>query len=294
MEGVIDLRVRPPYKSWLNVFLFAHKEWTLPITTQMGFEPPRSYVEGSMALLLQELRESGVTHAVIPGNHALKPESVGAPSAASSAGLLEIVPNEEIHEVLQQHPDVFVAGIAAVDPSEPDALSQIEQAVREWGFRGVAIDPGLGIQPMYPDDRRLFPIYDTCLQLDVPVLIKISHQMGPDITYGHPLYLGRAASAFPKLLMVIVHGAWPYVREAIAVAQRHKNVYLQPDFYMTFPGKLEYVEAANTFLQDRLLYASGYPVLPVGGMLRYFKELPFSPEVLPKVLYQNAARLLKL
>ncbi len=63
---------------------------------------------------------------------------------------------------------------------------------------------------------------------------------------------------------------------------------------MTFPGKLAYVEAANTFLQDRLLHASGYPVLPVGGLLRHFRGLPFSAEVVRRLLYENAARLLKL
>ncbi|HLC41426.1 MAG TPA: amidohydrolase family protein [Methylomirabilota bacterium] len=54
------------------------------------------------------------------------------------------------------------------------------------------------------------------------------------------------------------------------------------------------MEAANTFLQDRLLHASGYPVLPVGGLLRHFRGLPFSAEVVRRLLCENVARLLKL
>jgi uncharacterized protein len=295
LDKIIDARVRPPYKSWLQVFWYTQKEWAASIAEQMGFQPAKSYLDSSFDLLLEEMREAGITRALIPGNHAVKPASAmkGASVLGKPEEALEIVPNAEIHELVQRYPNIF-AGIVAVDPMETTALPEIERAVRDWKFRAVAIDPGLGIKQLYPDDRQLFPIYTLSIQLHVPVLIKVSHQMGPDLTYGHPLYIGRLAAAFPELSIVVVHGAWPWTREIIAVAHRYKNVYLAPDFYMTFPGREDYVEAANTFLGDRLIYASGYPILPVGAMLQYVKALPFKPGVLRHVLYDNAARLFNL
>jgi len=54
------------------------------------------------------------------------------------------------------------------------------------------------------------------------------------------------------------------------------------------------VEAANTIIPDKVIFASAFPFAPMKETIDRFLKLPFKPEVLPKVLYQNAARLLKL
>ena len=52
--------------------------------------------------------------------------------------------------------------------------------------------------------------------------------------------------------------------------------------------------AANTFLQDRFVFGTAYPFIGFREGVEGFKALPFKPEVLPKLLYQNAIRALKL
>src|SRR5262249_18189074 len=155
----------------------------------------------------------------------------------------------------------------AVEPLATTAPGEVALAVGRWGFRAVAIDPANAPQPMMADDPRLEWVYRYCAETRVPVFIKISHRMGPDVTYARPAATGRVAAAYPLLSIVIAHGGWPYVLEVLAVADRHSNVYVQPDIYITYPGRDDYVSAANSFLSERLLYASSYPLLPIDGTI---------------------------
>ena len=52
-----------------------------------------------------------------------------------------------------------------------------------------------------------------------------------------------------------------------------------------------YVKAANEFLEDQLLFGSTYPVASFESVLEGYRNAPFRPEVLEKVLYTNACRL---
>ena len=54
----------------------------------------------------------------------------------------------------------------------------------------------------------------------------------------------------------------------------------------------DYIAAANTWLQDRFLFGSAYPLMPIVESLAIFKTL-FKEEVLPKLLYKNAAAFVK-
>ena len=72
------------------------------------------------------------------------------------------------------------------------------------------------------------------------------------------------------------------------------NIYIAPDLYlMNSPGAQDYAAAANTFMQDRFLYGSAYPLMPIVDCVEHFRKL-FKPEVLPKLLWKNAARVRKL
>jgi predicted TIM-barrel fold metal-dependent hydrolase len=60
------------------------------------------------------------------------------------------------------------------------------------------------------------------------------------------------------------------------------------------PGTTEWVQAANSYLQDRMLFGTAYPYQGVKQMVDSYLKLPYRPEVLEKVMYKNAARLLGL
>ena len=55
-------------------------------------------------------------------------------------------------------------------------------------------------------------------------------------------------------------------------------------------GAADYIMAANNFMQDRFLYGSAYPLMPIVDCVSRFKAL-FRDEALPNPLHKNAAKL---
>jgi len=278
---IIDFRLRPPARGFLDMILFQNKERTGRIARSLGLEPAPSFLKDSMPLLLREMDQAGISLGVIAGRR--------------FSTTLGSIPNEDIAAIVAEYPQRFVA-YAGVDPSDTaKALEEIDRWVKEGGFKGIVLEPGLAATPMYCDDRRLSPLYARCAELGVPVLLMAGGNAGPDLTYSSPVALDHVAAEFPTLPLIAAHGCWPWVTQALHVAFRRLNVYISPDMYLVnCPGWRDYVDAANSYLQDRFLFATAYPFLPLSETVAHFKKLPFRREVLPKLLYGNAARLLGL
>jgi len=54
------------------------------------------------------------------------------------------------------------------------------------------------------------------------------------------------------------------------------------------------VQYANTLLRDKVLFGSDYPLITPDRWLKDFAEISIRPEVRPKILKENAIRLLGL
>ena len=128
----------------------------------------------------------------------------------------------------------------------------------------------------------------------MPVLLMAGGNAGPDVTYSHPVQIDRLAARHPKLQIVSAHGSWPWVNELLGVAYRRTNVWVSPDMYLFLPGSEVLVDAANGFLSEQLLFGSSYPFRPIGQSIDDFLALGFKEDVIDRVLYGNAARLLGL
>src|SRR6185436_6654568 len=107
-----------------------------------------------------------------------------------------------------------------------------------------------------------------------------------------PTPVARAAKDFPKLQFVISHGAWPSVMPMIEVAFMRENVYISPDLYVNgidMPGAQEYINAAKSFMPDRLLFGTAYPSRPLKESVEAFRQWKLPRELEEKVLWGNAA-----
>jgi len=208
------------------------------------------------------------------------------------------IPNELVAEVVESHPDRFL-GFAGVDPHKGKAaVRELRSAVRERGFAGAMISPWEHL--LFSDDEKYFPLYEACVELDVPIWIHASVNFSRQIPmeYGHPLRLDRVAVRFPELKIIAGHAGWPWVLEMVAVAWRHPNVYLDisgiRQKYMGMPdtGWEPLMHYGNTVIQDKVLFATAWPLLPLDQAVRDVMGLPLKDEVKRKWMGENAARLL--
>jgi predicted TIM-barrel fold metal-dependent hydrolase len=276
---IIDFRLRPPLAGFLTMALYTETERRDGITRIHGFEPAPSVRDKSMPLLLKEMDAAGVTMGVIIGRN---------------SGRYGSLSNDDVAKMVADYPGRFV-GTASIDPSNRKIASeQINQAIK-LGFRAINIEPGSYALPLMVDDRRLYPIYAQCEDADIPVIIMAGGSAGPDLSYTEPTHIDRVAADFPSLKIVVSHGGWPWVHQMLHIAFRRPNIYLSPDQYLAnLPGSDDYIRAADGFLADRFLYASSYPFTPVTGYSAWFQKLPIRPESMEKILYKNAAKLLRL
>ena len=132
---------------------------------------------------------------------------------------------EEVLLYTQSHPDRF-AGLAGYDPFHiTESLREIETAVAQYGFRGVYVHIyGFDI-PLH--DRKMYPLYAKCVELDVPVSLQVGHVLeAMPSDCARPMHLDRVACDFPDLKLVGAHTGWPWVEELISVCYKWENVWL--------------------------------------------------------------------
>ncbi|MFZ1923007.1 MAG: amidohydrolase family protein [Xanthobacteraceae bacterium] len=252
------------------------RDWT---TRVHGFEPAPSAREKSMPLLLQEMDRAGVTFGVVIGRN---------------SGRYGSISNDEVADIIKAYPGRFV-GAASIDPTNRKAASEQIRNAAKAGFRAINIEPGSYSVPMMVDDRRLYPIYAQCEDAGLPVIIMAGGSAGPDLSYTEPLHLDRVAADFASLKIVVSHGGWPWVHQILHIAFRRPNIYLSPDQYLAnLCGMEDYIRAADGFLADRFLYASSYPFTPVDSYAAWFRSLPIQPEAMDKIMFRNAASLLRI
>ncbi len=205
------------------------------------------------------------------------------------------IPNEHVAELVRAYPDRLV-GIAGIDVGSGfgDPVELTRHAITKLGMHGIHISPGRSALCSHPGDRRLYPLYEMCASLEVPVMIMTGPHSGESLADTNPIHIQKAATDFPSVNFIAGHACSPYLRELIAVAYRHQNVYIAPDSYLFLPGGDELVTAVNGFLADQYIYSSSYPVGEVDTALERFLAMPFAKSTLPSILAGNARRVLGL
>ncbi|MFI5844801.1 amidohydrolase family protein [Catenuloplanes sp. NPDC051500] len=211
------------------------------------------------------------------------------------------ISSEEIADACAKHAGTLIP-FGSVDPWRGRAaVRQARGLVERHGVRGFKFHPSL--QAFAVNDRRAYPLYAELEALGVIALFHSGQTgigagtpggSGIRLRYANPLDLDDVAADFPDLRIVIAHPSFPWQDEALAVATHKPNVYIDLSGWSPkyFPPQL--VRYANTLLSDRVLFGSDFPVLTPDRWLADFAALDIKPEVRPKILRDNAARLLGL
>jgi predicted TIM-barrel fold metal-dependent hydrolase len=211
------------------------------------------------------------------------------------------VPNDEVAEAAAAHPDVLIP-FASIDPFRGKAgIREARRLVEEYGVKGFKFHPS--IQGFFPNDRMAYGLYEVIEETGTIALFHTGQTGigagvpgggGIRLKYSNPMYVDDVAADFPHLKVILAHPSFPWQDEALAVATHKPGVHIDLSGWSPkyFPPQL--VQYANTLLQDKVLFGSDYPVLSPDRWLADFEKLPIKDSVRPKILKDNAARLLGL
>ncbi|MDO5533590.1 MAG: amidohydrolase family protein [Propionibacteriaceae bacterium] len=211
------------------------------------------------------------------------------------------VSSEEIAAGAARNNDVLIP-FGSVDPRQGEsAVGRARKLVTEHGVRGFKFHPS--VQGFDPSDQGYYPLYEALQELGVAALFHTGQNgigagmpggFGIKLAYSNPLLLDAVAADFPDLQVILAHPSVPWQDEANSIATHKSNVWIDLSGWSPkyFPESL--VKGANRRFGDRVLFGSDYPLIQPTTWLTAFAEAPFVDEVRPKILKDNAARLLGL
>lgn len=203
------------------------------------------------------------------------------------------IPNELIAEIR----DPRVIKFISVDPLKPNAVEELEKAIKEIEPQGVKFHPQL--QGFHPLDERAMKLYSV---VEKHNLIAVFHtgtsgigagvKSNIRLDYGRPIYFDEIAVRYPDLKMVLAHFGWPWTEEAIAISLHKPNVYL--DLSGWAPKYIPKVLWDNAKrLADKLIFGSDFPLISPERWLKEFDAIPIDGEIKKKILKDNAERLIR-
>jgi uncharacterized protein len=220
---------------------------------------------------------------------------------ASTASGHAAISSEEILAEAAEHADVLIP-FGSVDPLRgADAVAQARSLARDHGARGFKFHPSL--QGFAPNDPAFYPLWAEIESLGVPALFHTGQTgigaglpggRGIKLRLSDPMLVDDVAADFPGLTVILAHPSVPWAASSISIATHKANVYIDLSGWSPkyFPADL--VRAANSFLQDKVLFGTDYPVLTPERWLNDFESLEFKPEASAKILKANAVRVLGL
>ncbi|MFN0096655.1 MAG: amidohydrolase family protein [Dehalococcoidia bacterium] len=204
---------------------------------------------------------------------------------------------EHAIELMERFPGRFFAA-ASVDPNKGmDSVRALERVVKAYPklVKGAACTPCL-LYPQVPlNDKKFYPLYAKCVELDIPINLNVGVP-GPRVPMDcqNPYYLDEVCWFFPELKVVMRHGGEPWTDLCVKLMLKWPNLYYSTSAFAPKHYPKDVIQFANTRGADKVMYAGYYPGLGLDRIFREMAELPFRDHVWEPFLRGNAVRVFKL
>ena len=196
----------------------------------------------------------------------------------------------------ERYPGRFVTSLE-IDPNDiTGTVRKIREYKAEYDLQALTTFPA-GCNPQVPvDDRRYYPIYQECIDLDIPIISNagIAGPRFPSKCQDVMLF-DQVCYDFPELRIVMRHGAEPWEELAVKLMLKWPNLYYMPSAFAPKHYPEAVIKYANTRGADKVMYAGYFPSgLSLERIMTEMPNVPFRDEVWPKFLRENAMRVFKL
>jgi len=282
--GIIDTMIGFPFKDKRKLYSFITKQ-TKDAQSKGEFDFPVEYMfkdvpeehheeEGDPVLVtLHEMDRWGV-----------------------EKGLVGVAEGSDGERAIKDHPDRFIGGIS-VDPNKGmDTIRSIRRAKELWDIRAVDVFPAGTFPQVAINDKKMYPIYATCVELGLPVFC-CAGIPGPRVPFAvqHVELIDEVMFDFPELVFVTRHGCEPWQDLAVKLMLKWPNLHYCTSAFAPKYYPKAIIDYANSRGADRVFYAGYFPMgLSLERIMTEMPNVGLKDDVWPKFLRDNAARVLKL
>ncbi len=251
-------------------------------------------------VLAAEMQASGIDYTLI------MPLDLGLEFGECPVSIEE--KNQLIADIVRRHPSA-IGAFFGVDPRRKEGIALFEKAVRQWGMKGLKLDPAAGY---YPNDRMVYPYYEMACELGVPVLCHTGAAIPPFRNkYCDPIYLDDVTLDFPELNVVAAHMGFGWWQQTAFLISKKTNLWTDISGWQTVASKdyglfcryfRDFLSIAGS---DNVLFATDGPAFRLYGLnnrqwVDLIQNLPekapagitFTTAEIDAILSGNAGRLI--
>ncbi len=161
--------------------------------------------------------------------------------------------------------------------------------VKSLGLKGIKLHPDF--QNFKIDQPEMDRIYQCASDLELPILMHVGDKKTDN---SKPHRLANVLNNFPKLTVIAAHMGGYSEWDAAMECLYGKDVYFDTSSTMLFVKYEKVREMIYMHGVDRILFGSDFPIQWTSEALEDIYRLKLPDEDRNKILYENAARLLKL
>jgi len=178
----------------------------------------------------------------------------------------------------------------SVHPSSQDALSELER-IKKAGLKGIKMHPDY--QDFYLADKKLYPIYELCRQLDLVVLFHAGHDPAFKDLKASVDDIKKIASDFKGLKFVAAHFGGLMLADKVADELAGKaDIFLDTSCCVGFVTPAQAKKIISRHGAERILFGSDCPWGSPKAHLDFIDNLPLTANEKELIFYKNAESLL--
>lgn len=193
--------------------------------------------------------------------------------------------NYAIAEACGLYPERFI-GYARVNPNrEGAALREFRHCLDDFKLKGLILHPEW--ESFMPDDKTImWPLAEMCAEYGVPLTFHTGYY--PTC---QPMLFVPLAEAFPNVPIYLKHIGYEYWRDAIHLAKRYPNCYVETAANSTCA---EIYAAIRYCGAEKVVYGSDFPYIDPRVVIKKIEALPISQHDKDLIFYKNTAKINKL
>ena len=179
-----------------------------------------------------------------------------------------------------------------------EGSDHVRNMAETHGARGIKLHPPG--QRIYVADRSMWPLYQTCQDLGLPIVSHSGPARGGE-PHGEPSNFAEPLEAFPELTIVLAHMGGATWQQCVDIAQAYPNAYFDICEIIewcggtTAPTDQQLGQLVKDIGPERVMMGTDFPWYDLDHTVERIMELPvLSKEEKEGMLGANAERILGL
>lgn len=206
-------------------------------------------------------------------------------------------------ELIGKRKNLFLLGSPQIIQRGSSELEKYSQLLKSRKIKGLKFFPGH--DPYYPSDKRCWPYYKLCEELNFPIIFHTGENSGNSecAKWNDPKYIIKVAKKYPHLKVIITHYFWPKLDYCYEITKDVPNIYFElaaladKEVIEKSGGIDKMKEILTKTIHDRpnqIIFGTDWPMCSIKSHINLIRSLKLNKIIEDKILFYNAKVIYKI